>query len=192
MAQSKTINIKGVGPVLFERSTRARRLNISVKPFRGVRVALPRGVSFGIAEQTVYEKMVWIQKHLPKMKRIEKECGGVSKKAVGIDVKQAREILIAKLDELATRHGFTYNRVFIRNQKTRWGSCSSKNNINLNLKLILLPEELRDFVILHELVHTKLKRHDTKFWAELVKIEPNTRALASRLAQQNLHNLSQS
>ncbi len=106
------------------------------------------------------------------------------KKAVEIDVKQAREILIAKLDELATRHGFTYNRVFIRNQKTRWGSCSSKNNINLNLKLILLPEGLRDFVILHELVHTKLKSHDTRFWEELVKIEPNARALASRLARQ--------
>ena len=62
-----------------------------------------------------------------------------------------REILIKRLDKLAEKHGLKYNRVFVRNQKTRWGSCSSKNNISLNAKLVKLPEKLMDYIILHEL-----------------------------------------
>ncbi|MFC2065463.1 M48 family metallopeptidase [Chloroflexota bacterium] len=62
---------------------------------------------------------------------------------------------------MAVQHSFTYNRVTIRNQKTRWGSCSHKNNISLNMKLVLLPEDLVGYVILYELVHTKI--HSIQF-----------------------------
>ena len=90
-------------------------------------------------------------------------------------------MLVARLTELADQYGYTYNKVFIRNQKTRWGSCSAKNNISLNIKLLLLPEDLRDFIILHELVHTKVKDHSNDFWAELLKIKPDAKVLAERV-----------
>ena len=76
-------------------------------------------------------------------------------------------MLTRKLFGLAEQNGFTVNKVSIRNQKTRWGSCSSLNNINLNIKLVKLPEELVDYVLFHELVHTKIKNHSKAFWSEL-------------------------
>ena len=72
-----------------------------------------------------------------------------------------------RIIELAEYHGFNFNKITIRNQKTRWGSCSAKNNISLNIQLVRLPEKLVDYVILHELVHTLVKNHSNKFWKTL-------------------------
>jgi len=70
---------------------------------------------------------------------------------------------------LAEEYGFEYNKVFVKNQKTRWGSCSERNNINLNIALAGLTDELRDYVLLHELLHTRIKNHSKKYWSELDK-----------------------
>ena len=90
-------------------------------------------------------------------------------------------MLISRLNHLAQKHGFSFNRVFIRNQKTLWGSCSYSNNINLNIKLLRLKSELVDYVILHELVHTKIKNHSKEYWAELDKYTGNAKALDKEL-----------
>lgn len=181
VADSKTINIDNVGLVLFERSKRAKRISISIKPFRGVRVAVPYRSSFGKAEEFVFSKKAWIKKQLDKMKRheeiIDKNTGSVK----DIDRGKAKAILGKKLEYLAGKYGFSYKRVFIRNQKTRWGSCSVKNNISLNMQLIRLHEELIDYVILHELVHTKIKNHNKTFWIELDKLVGNGKQLRTRL-----------
>ncbi|MDH3344711.1 MAG: M48 family metallopeptidase, partial [Desulfobacteraceae bacterium] len=79
------------------------------------------------------------------------------------------------------KHGFKYNRVFIRNQKTRWGSCSSKDNISLNVKLVRLPEKLMDYIILHELVHTRVKNHGKKYYAVLDRIVGDRKSLDREL-----------
>jgi hypothetical protein len=99
---------------------------------------------------------------------------------------EARSLLIGRLDELAKKHGFTYNRVFIRNQKTRWGSCSNKNNINLNINLVRLPDALIDYTILHELVHTRIKNHGKRFWDQLDRVLDDAKKLDKRLSQYNL------
>jgi predicted metal-dependent hydrolase len=186
MFQSNTVKIKDIGPVLFEPSTKAKHLNISVRPFKGVRVAVPKGVSLKKAEQFLHSKAKWIQKHMAKMNQLEKVHEDVSDKLVRIDPKEAKKILVARLNELTEKHGFTYNRVFIRKQKTRWGSCSAKNNISLNVKLLLLPEKLMNFIILHELVHTRVKNHSKDFWAELLKIEQAGKALASKVKENSI------
>ena len=183
MAHSNTIEIAGVGPVLFERSKKAKHLNISVKPFTGVRVAVPDGLSFQKAEEFVDTKTDWIQRHLVRMKQYEEESQLTLNTFVDFDRSSAKRKLTRRLKHLAGKHGFTYNRVFIRNQKTRWGSCSQKNNISLNMKLIKLPDELRDYVILHELVHTKVKDHSNGFWAELNRLVGNGKGMASRLRE---------
>ncbi len=84
--------------------------------------------------------------------------------------KEAKAYLPARLAYLANEHGFEYNKVFIKNHKSRWGSCSAKNNINLNLHLMRLPDELIDYVIMHELVHTKIKNHSREYWTLLENI----------------------
>ena len=186
MADSNTVEIDGVGPVLFKRSRRAKHVNISVKPFKGVRVAVPDGLPFKKAEEFVNAKTDWIQRHLCRMKQYEKENKIISDASVDIDRTRAKRKLIRRLKYLAGKHGLTYNRVFIRNQKTRWGSCSHKNNISLNMKLVKLPGELMDYVILHELVHTRVKDHSNSFWAELNRLVGNGKGMALRLREYDI------
>ena len=83
---------------------------------------------------------------------------------------EAKDFLPVRLKQLAEKYNYKYNKVFIKHQKTKWGSCSSKKNINLNLELMLLPDEMIDFVLLHELVHTKYLHHGKGFHRELNKI----------------------
>ncbi|MDO8885898.1 M48 family metallopeptidase [Candidatus Oleimmundimicrobium sp.] len=186
MMKSITVEIDGVGPVFFKRSRRAKHLNISIRPFKGVRVAVPYNLSFKRAEKIVCSKVPWMQKHLKKMERVEQEHISFLNSSVNIDRVEAKKVLIKRLNELTKKHGFTYNKVFIRNQRTRLGSCSFKNNINLNMKLILLPDELIDYVILHELVHLKIKNHSKDFWKELDKFVGDAKALRSKVKEYQL------
>ncbi|MFC2068096.1 M48 family metallopeptidase [Chloroflexota bacterium] len=98
-----------------------------------------------------------------------------------IDKADAKKRLTARLYRLAKEYGFTCNNVTIREQRTRWGSCSRKSNISLNVKLVLLPNELIDYVMLHELVHTRIHNHSKKFWAELDRYTGNGKVMAGRL-----------
>ncbi len=101
--------------------------------------------------------------------------------AYPIDRKAAREIIVARLNHLSEKHDLPYNKVFVKNQKTRWGSCSMKNNINLNINLARIPRELMDYAILHELVHTRVKDHSCRFWHMLLRHLPNARELDQEL-----------
>ncbi|MFC1961920.1 M48 family metallopeptidase [Chloroflexota bacterium] len=180
------INVDGIGPIFFKHSRLAKHVIISVKPFKGVRVAVPFMVPFKKAEDFVFLKTEWIKKHLEKMKQYEKEGGSVQFNFNDIGRATAKKMLTHRLKQLAEKHGFTYNKVSIRSQRTRWGSCSYKNNISLNMKLVKLPQELMDYVILHELVHTKIHNHSKKFWVELDNYVLNARSKAKRLRTNGL------
>ena len=181
-AVSKIIRIEGVGDVLFERSRRARHICLSIKPYKGVRVAVPLGVPFEQAEAVALARAGWIARHLRRLAEMERNAGQPQLLAP-INRAVARRVIVDRLAELARRHGFDYNRVYVRNQKTRWGSCSARNNINLNVNLIRLPEALRDYVILHELVHTRIKNHGLQFWDELERYVNGCRQVDKMLTQ---------
>ena len=80
--------------------------------------------------------------------------------------------LTARITELTTAHRLPFNRLFIRSQRTKWGTCSTKGNISLNWRLVLAPKHVRDYVILHELMHTKVLNHSHRFWVLLKGICP--------------------
>ena len=183
MVHSNTVDMVGVGQVLFERSKKAKHLTISVKPFTGVRVAVPEGLSFQKAEEFVFTKKDWIQRHLVRMKQYEGNDGTASGFFDDIDKSKTKRRLTSRLKYLAGKQGFTYNRVFIRNQKSRWGSCSSKNNISLNMKIVRLPEELMDYVILHELTHTRIKNHSHDFWSMMDTLVGDGKGKAAKLRE---------
>ena len=107
------------------------------------------------------------------------------KAPVGPDVEalrsQAKATLPGRLAALASLHGFVYKKVFIKNNVSNWGSCSSLGNINLNLRLVTLPPELADYVMLHELCHLRYMNHGPQFHALLESVCPNHRALARQL-----------
>ena len=94
---------------------------------------------------------------------------------------QAKAELPPRLAELAVQHGFHYNKVFIKNNISNWGSCSTRGNINLNLRLVTLPQELQDYVMLHELCHLREMNHGPRFHALLESVCPAHHALAKEL-----------
>jgi predicted metal-dependent hydrolase len=96
---------------------------------------------------------------------------------------EGKVYLPSRTRELARLHQFGFKNVFVKHVKSRWGSCSSANNINLNLHLMRLPDRLTDYVILHELVHTVEKNHGPGFWELLEKVCPGARKLDKELNQ---------
>ncbi len=101
---------------------------------------------------------------------------------------EAKTILPPRLEFFANKFGLSYNKIFIKNLKSRWGSCSNINNINLNLQLMRLPDHLIDYVILHELCHTKEKNHGPGFWHLLNKLTAGrAKMLDSELKDYSTH-----
>lgn len=119
----------------------------------------------------------WIQHHmLEAEKRLEERKENPYGKITYEDMLKlaslAKETLPPRVKMFARRIGVTYGRITIRNQKTRWGSCSSKGNLNFNCLLMLTPPDVQDYVIVHELCHRKQMNHSPLFWAEVEKILP--------------------
>jgi len=186
MSESNILSTCGLPvPVVFVKSARARRIVVSVKPFKSVRVSFPARVSQKKAHEFLQSNMEWVKKAIAKIKEIESQRANQTV-LPAINKNDAKAVLTARLKLLAAEYGFSYNRVFIRNQKTRWGSCSGSNNISLNVNLVRLPAELRDYVMLHELVHTKVKNHSVRFWRELDKYVTNSKKTAKELRKHGL------
>jgi predicted metal-dependent hydrolase len=181
MNDARFVEIEGVGPVLFQRSQRARKVIIYVRSSNDVRVAVPRGMKLQRALEFTLSKQAWVQKHQARLQQAEAARQETGNETPPIDTAAARRKLKIRLGTLAKRHGFTYQRVYIRRQRTRWGSCSAQNNISLNIRLVTLPEPLMDYVILHELTHTRVKNHSAAFWQELDKYVANAKAVAAQL-----------
>ena len=175
------VDVDGIGLIRLKRSRRARNMNLTVKPFSGVGVTIPRGVSLKQVEQFIVSKTDWIAKHLAQARQLEKRRLHAASVIEETDAGEARKFLVQKLEILAKRHGFKVGNVSVRKQKTRWGSCSVNNNISLNINLIHLPQQLMTYVILHELLHTRIKNHSRQFWRELDELVGDARMLRSQL-----------
>jgi len=93
----------------------------------------------------------------------------------------ARDILPGRTKELAGIHGFRIGTIRVKSMTSRWGSCSPEGSLNLNIQLMRLDAELRDYVILHELVHTRVRNHGRLYWDELSRVLPTARSLDRRL-----------
>jgi predicted metal-dependent hydrolase len=168
-----TWQVADIGPVAVESSSRARYTRITLTRDGAVKLTVPRRVSLEQARRFLDSRLGWIQRHRRDFRRLdEMPVAGRT---------EARRLLIGRLRELAERHGFQYNKVAVKNQRTLWGSCSSRNNINLNINLLRLPEELRDYVMLHELVHTRHRNHSREFWRALDRIVGSGKRLQRRL-----------
>ncbi len=96
---------------------------------------------------------------------------------------EAKEYLPKRLNDLSDKHNLPFSELFIKNVKSRWGSCSGKNNINLSIHLMRLPDHLIDYVLLHELAHTKIKNHSKKFWQFLDTLVGNAKKIDKELRQ---------
>ncbi len=158
------------GEIKFHAVRKVRSIRVFVIPFEGVVIKFPRGVPAKKITSFIDIKRVWIRQALVQARITElKSMEHFSAHSAPPPVK-IRVSLATRLDELARTYNFNYNKISIRNQKSRWGSCSAQNNISLNQKLFYLPDELRDYVLVHELAHTVEKNHSPAFWEILFKI----------------------
>ena len=98
----------------------------------------------------------------------------------------ARKIILESLDFFARLYGVKYRKVAIRNQRSKWGSCSKARNLNFNYKVALLPKDQRDYVIVHELCHLIEFNHSKRFWAEVERTIPNYRELRKKVKSVDL------
>ena len=182
---TSTVDIPNIGPVVMRKSKRAKRLRITIRLDQTIRLTVPRGVSVRKAKQFLHSRISWITKHLRTLRELESAQQNL--RLPKINKVEARDTLTRRLNEMAEIHHLNYSKVSIRNQKTRWGSCSAKNNVSLNINLARLPGQLRDYVMLHELLHTRIKNHSKEFWAELDKaLGGDSKAMAKKLRKYKL------
>ncbi len=159
---------------MYRKHPFSKSIKITPKSNGDVLVTLPKNTSFTYAKEFVFKNLDWIKSQLKSKIKLLPEIIEERRKL-------AKEILPKRLDELASKYGFKYGKVYIKNHKTIWGSCSFRNNINLNLHLVALNDEFIDYVILHELTHTVHKHHQKAFYALLTKNMPNALEIQQRL-----------
>ena len=141
-----------------------------------------RGVPLEHGRAFALDRAEWIRTHRARLENLRQDHAQRRSGAAGpMDEAQAARRIRERALALANERGFACRRVTIRRQKTRWGSCNLKNDLSLNLKLACLPPELMDYVILHELVHTRIRGHGRDFWEELERCCPGARGLRRRL-----------
>ena len=147
--------------------SRRKTVAIHVTASGEVEVRCPVGLPECEVRRFVESKAGWISKQLqkPKLPQLSEE----EHKAL---LRQAKVVLPQRAAHFAALLGVTYGRITIRSQVGRWGSCSGKGNLNFNCLLMLAPESVQDYVVVHELCHRKEMNHSPRFWAEVEKILP--------------------
>jgi len=177
-----------VGEVRYVRNNRAKNLSIRINQTGEIRVTVPRYVSMKKAEIFFMSKRSWVERKVEEIRsepsprdwirdgdviRVGTGQVRIRHKADREPVENAvwrailplaREKLPARVEELSVLNGLSYSGVRVRKMNSRWGSCSAKNSINLNSWLVMLPPHLVDYVILHELAHTRHRDHGRRFW----------------------------
>jgi predicted metal-dependent hydrolase len=187
MQPSLPFDLNVVRPMQFVRHPRARRYVIRVASDGAVRVTVPRWGSKREARAFAERERAWIEK---QQRRAEAERARDAERRTAHEPgtpnderrtanderalrDRARRELPARLLELAAQHGLAVSRISIRNQRWRWGSCSRNGHICLNWRLVTMPERVRDYVLIHELMHLKRMDHSPKFWKLLAEACPN-------------------
>lgn len=152
-----------IGDVVFRKSMRSRSVSIRVHPVKGVSVSVPYMLPYAAARLFFEARKPWILETMARQKERYKDVSPLSSEEIEELRRQAKAELPPRLSELASRYGFTYNRVSIKHNATNWGSCSARKNINLNLSIMRLPRVLQDYVLLHELCHLRHQDHGHAF-----------------------------
>lgn len=171
-------------------SARAKRIILTVHPDGSIVVTKPARVSLKVAEAFIRKHQEWIEavrekfrNHVAKQRPDQITLPRPRKNSIAYkEARKAARILVTeRLKHFNALYGFTYGTLSIRDQKTRWGSCSANGNLSFNYRIIYLPEALQDYIVVHELCHTKEHNHSEKFWNEVANAFPNHAALKKEL-----------
>jgi predicted metal-dependent hydrolase len=140
-----------------------------------VEVRCPKRCSKREIDAFVVSKESWIRKHLQTIADRPQQLLFTGEELRAL-TQNAAAVLPERVRYFAEKIGVSYGRITIRSQRTRWGSCSAKGNLNFNCLLSLCPEEVRDYVVIHELCHRKEMNHSDKFWSHVARVCPDYKA----------------
>lgn len=159
-------------PVELER---LKRKTLAIQVTRDIHLLIkaPWGMSEREISRFVEQKQFWLYKQAKRMMECKTKHVERSKEEIRILREQAREILTEKTNVYVQQLGVSYNKIRIGNQTTRWGSCSSKGTISYNWKLVLMPEAIMDYVVVHEVCHLKEMNHSSQFWQLVSRVLPD-------------------
>lgn len=170
-----------------EFKTPARSRNLKILVYKSGRVVLtrPKYVSLKQAERYLDTKLQWLEKTLSSFNiklplDLNKDLG-LEKEHYKNYKERARVMIEKRTAEINLHYGFKYKKISIRNQRTRWGSCSKAGNLNFNYRLFFLSNEEMDYVIAHELCHLKEFNHSPKFWKLVEEFCPNYKAIRRKI-----------
>ena len=154
-----------------------KSIAIDLRP-DGITVRAPKGMPRRDINAFLESKRGWIEKHLVKMQERKEALEQVepfTREEIHELADKALVVIPEKVKKYAPIVGVTYGRITIRNQRSRWGSCSSKGNLNFNCLLMLFSDEVIDYVVVHELCHRKYMNHSAAFYAEVERVFPEYR-----------------
>ncbi len=163
----------------YIKSDQIGRVSIVIGSSSEVTVKMPLGASLERARRFAESKREWIEKTLAKFKRREKRQEGALKLPKGnkADLKiykaEAKKLVEEKLLDFNKSYGFQYKKITIRNTKSRWGSASKKGNLSFNYRIAMLPPELADYLVVHELCHLGEMNHSANFWSLVATTIPD-------------------
>ena len=161
-----------MGPISY-RLIRSDRRSIGIQiTAEGVVVRAPKRMADADIDRFVQSKRAWIESHLAKMPPAQPKFSGEELRRLA---DEALKRIPERVRHFAPLVGVTYGGITIRNQHTRWGSCSSKGNLNFNCLLMLTPDHVIDYVVVHELCHRLEMNHSARFWAQVERVLPNYR-----------------
>lgn len=151
--------------------SKRKTISLEIKPDGSLLVRAPQYLSDRAIRDFVLSKESWLREKLKKYEA-RPPLPPLTEAELDALKKQARADLTARAARLAPIVGVNFGRITIRAQKSRWGSCSREGNLNFNCLLMLAPQEVREYVVIHELCHLKEMNHSPRFWAEVAKICP--------------------
>lgn len=157
---------------------RSKRKSAAIKITADMQIVVfvPLYVSDNEIERMVISKSKWIDEHMLKVQSTIDERSKLEKitfEQIKELANQAVEYIPKRVKYYAEKENFVYNKITIKNLVSRWGSCSTKGNLNFNCLLMLTPDYVIDYVVVHELCHLREMNHSEKFWAEVEKIMPD-------------------
>lgn len=158
--------------------SKRKTIAIQVKPDLQLVVRVPLRATQKEIDSILKDNAAWIEKHIALVReKAERQKNQEVKKLTDEEIREladrALKHIPGRVAFFAEKMGVSYGRITIRNQRTRWGSCSSKGNLNFNCLLMLTPPEVLDYVVVHELCHRRQMNHSKAFWAEVEKVLPD-------------------
>lgn len=157
----------------IERDSSTEHMRLVLGPRGGFVLTVPTVYTPSSIEHFMRSKIAWIRRHIAPRSRHATKRSKRSVKQYREHAVAARALVLSRLEHFNQVYGYSYGQVRIRDQRTRWGSCSKKGNLNFNHRIVLLPEALVDYVIVHELCHLKEFNHSKDFWALVARTIPD-------------------